>query len=257
MAGNYYFDIPTLPKNNGLFRAGCIYALKCPDTELVRYIGKSFNIKARINQHFNPRDKERTHKDNWIRSLKSQNKFPVLEIIDTCDEFDWEEKEIFYIKLYKSFGANLLNHTQGGEQGALNYSFNVDQRLKLSQALKGKKKSESHKLNAKAALADKFKNDESYREKMKRTARVALSNLTDEQKKKSRLLRRIGQSKRSKITFCRYIQIGIKMKEGMSKTDACRSFGITTQGIRQYCVKRNLKEYTGNVKYISKSNNTN
>lgn len=60
-------------------------------------------------------DKKDYHKNRWINSLKLKGLKPELVIIDEVDNLLWEEYEIKYIKLFKSFGADLTNKTNGGD----------------------------------------------------------------------------------------------------------------------------------------------
>lgn len=57
-------------------------------------------------------EKKPTHKSNWIKKLLKLGKRPSIELIETCDENNWEEREKFYIKKYKK---NLTNTSSGGE----------------------------------------------------------------------------------------------------------------------------------------------
>jgi len=90
-----------------------IYGLQCPITEQIRYIGKSNKPKKRYTNHLN--DKNDYHRNRWINKLKSLGLKPMLVIIDEVDECFWEEFEIKYIRLFKSFGADLVNTTGGGD----------------------------------------------------------------------------------------------------------------------------------------------
>jgi hypothetical protein len=92
-----------------------IYALKCPNTGLIRYIGKSCDVKTRFRKHLTARKKTACSK--WIFHLKENNLKPELVILDEVEKNKWQESEIGYIKLFRSMGAPLLNHTIGGEGG--------------------------------------------------------------------------------------------------------------------------------------------
>jgi group I intron endonuclease len=89
-----------------------IYALKNGDQ--YKYIGQTrFDIEKRFKEHIN--DKKISKKTSWIKSLKSKGIIPTIELIDTADTFEECNKlEIHYIKLFKSFGALLVNGTIGG-----------------------------------------------------------------------------------------------------------------------------------------------
>lgn len=97
-----------------------IYELIDPDTMLPMYIGKTvLSIEKRFNNHIYCATlrKNRTRKDNWIFHLLKQNKRPIIQEVDICDESNWEFWEKHYISLYKYFGFQLLNHLEGGKVG--------------------------------------------------------------------------------------------------------------------------------------------
>jgi hypothetical protein len=107
-----------------------IYSLCDPDTEEVRYIGKTNNIKRRYNEHLKYVDRDlNNHKNNWIKKILSQNKLPLIKIIEETDINIWEEREKFWISEYD----NLTNSTLGGEDGV----FTEDVRKKMSLRNKG------------------------------------------------------------------------------------------------------------------------
>ena len=88
-----------------------IYALKHPETKEVRYIGKSINPDVRYKYHLYNAGKFKRHSSLWIKSLLDINLLPEIEIIEECDETNWEEREQYHIKQYD----NLTNHTLGGD----------------------------------------------------------------------------------------------------------------------------------------------
>jgi group I intron endonuclease len=91
-----------------------IYSLS-DENHNIRYIGKSFNIKKRLRDHICEAKKEiNTHKNRWIMSLLKNGVYPVIEIIDEVPSSEWEFWERFYICLFKSWGIQLTNNTEGG-----------------------------------------------------------------------------------------------------------------------------------------------
>ena len=90
----------------------CVYALTCPSTGEIRYIGKTKDIKSRFKSHCNNRRifKKQTYYGNWIRSLASD---PGLIILSKNKDLDAEE--IRLIKHYRELGANLVNTANGGQ----------------------------------------------------------------------------------------------------------------------------------------------
>lgn len=98
-------------------RTTFIYALKDPDTNLIRYIGKSDDPEKRLSVHLCC--KGRNHRVNWVRSLTKAGMSPVLEILDEVPIDEWMSWEVAYIEFFRELGFSLVNETQGGE-GATN-----------------------------------------------------------------------------------------------------------------------------------------
>jgi hypothetical protein len=136
-----------------------IYALLEPNTELVRYVGLTKkSLKERLRKHLNEklRGKKATYKYNWIQSLKEKGLKPEIILLeDNLNLEEANEKEIVYIKTFKSFGAKLVNISIGGNCGASGYKHSEElkeyfrelnkgrfvsqeTRDKLSKSLKGK-----------------------------------------------------------------------------------------------------------------------
>lgn len=117
-----------------------IYTLSDPNTNEVRYVGKTINTKRRYKQHLY--DKRQTsHKHSWIISLKKIGLKPIMKIIEECND-NWEEREIYWISKYN----NLTNHKLGGNGGD-DYKRNINQESieKIRQANLGKILSKEHK----------------------------------------------------------------------------------------------------------------
>ncbi len=225
--------------NFGLFRAGVIYTLTCPDTLLVRYVGKTFNPKDRFFRHHSIDNREKSKRALWVNGLISKNKKPIIDIIDDCDEFNWCEKEIAYIKLYKSIGAKLLNMSSGGEQGALNYKFTETQSEKLSKALKGKSKTKEHTENAKNARIKSLKDNPELKIKLAKISSNILKNMTEEQKERSLNRRRLTFAKRNKIKLCDFYKMKLKLdSSNLTKKDVAKIFD---KPYSQY--RRSFKKY--------------
>ncbi len=117
-----------------------VYALKEPESDIVRYIGYTGkSIEYRLRRHL---DGGKTRKDNWIKSLKNKGLRPSIELLD--DNLLYEEaiqKEIDYIKLFLSAGARLTNLTIGGDGMRLGY-MSDEVRKKIGNAHRGKKYNE-------------------------------------------------------------------------------------------------------------------
>lgn len=92
-----------------------IYALIDPRNNLIRYIGKAKNPENRYKNHCNSSLDKNTHKRNWINSIRKDGLKPELLILDEVPVDNWQYWEVFYISLYKTYGFNLVNYTNGGD----------------------------------------------------------------------------------------------------------------------------------------------
>lgn len=93
-----------------------IYTLSNPETNEVRYIGKTQNIKERYSKHLRmakSKKNSNTYLYSWIKSLRSN---PKIEILDEVEK-DWQFWEQYWICQFKTWGFNLTNLTIGGEGG--------------------------------------------------------------------------------------------------------------------------------------------
>lgn len=91
-----------------------IYSLCDPDTFIIRYIGKAINSQKRFKGHIRDSKRRNTPVYRWIRKLLSENKKPILGILEIVPEKEWEIAEKKLINSYKS--NNLLNVAIGGNQ---------------------------------------------------------------------------------------------------------------------------------------------
>lgn len=111
-----------------------IYCLKHPETDEIRYIGKTIQkLSYRLAQHLT--EKSNHKRANWIKSLLNKNLKPVIELITICDWADSAKIEIALIKEYKDKGFRLTNMTDGGD-GALGYITSEETKKKQSIAQK-------------------------------------------------------------------------------------------------------------------------
>lgn len=92
-----------------------IYALCCPMTGELRYIGKADNPAKRLRDHLCECKRETNRKANWIRSLTAKGLTPILEIIDEVEQTEWQSVEAAYIMFFKDEGCNLVNGSPGGD----------------------------------------------------------------------------------------------------------------------------------------------
>jgi len=91
-----------------------IYALRDPNTNEVRYIGKANNVESRFRQHIQNKDKVNRHKHSWIDNLKRAGLQPDLLVLEITDDKHWEDRERYWIKFGMDCGWSLTNISSGG-----------------------------------------------------------------------------------------------------------------------------------------------
>lgn len=115
-----------------------IYGLQDPETNEIRYIGKSTKGLKRPHEHKNEYSlKHSSHKNNWIKSLFAKNLMYGIVVLEegiNADQLD--TREIHWIAHYKSTGAFLTNGTDGGE-GALGREVSEQTRKLMGEKKKG------------------------------------------------------------------------------------------------------------------------
>ena len=115
-----------------------IYTLKHPDTQEIRYVGKTVQkLEKRLSGHITKAKYNRsTHCSCWIFSLLQVNKIPIIVLIEECGS-NWVEREQYWIKFYEN---KICNHSIGGEYGSLGYKCSEIHREKISNSLRGRKR---------------------------------------------------------------------------------------------------------------------
>ena len=116
-----------------------IYALCDPDTQEVRYVGKTKSIQERYKAHLTSQSSANTHRKYWIRSLRKQGKKPLIKVLEEVDASIWKERERWWIAEMRQQGARLTNLTDGGE-GTNGYKHTPETKAKISASNTGKKK---------------------------------------------------------------------------------------------------------------------
>ena len=95
-----------------------IYSLSSSaEPDNIRYIGKAKNLKDRLRRHLGKYylNSEINHKNNWIKSELSKGNTILIREIESVNEENWIEREIYWIEQYKQLGFKLVNTTEGGE----------------------------------------------------------------------------------------------------------------------------------------------
>ena len=90
-----------------------IYALICPVSNEIKYIGKSKNPKTRYNQHIRKLDKQLTPKRRWLEGLFEKGLKPDIKILKECKEGDGRELEQYYCDMNRNTILNIHNPGKG------------------------------------------------------------------------------------------------------------------------------------------------
>src|ERR1700677_361715 len=83
-----------------------IYALRDPDSDAIRYVGRSVNPRNRMLKHLR---KPTPKMQEWASSLKRQARTPGIQILEETTSVNAGEKEIFWICHLIGKGCALLN----------------------------------------------------------------------------------------------------------------------------------------------------
>ena len=91
--------------------------MKDPVSNEIRYVGKSNNPNNRLKRHLSESNliESWTSKNKWLLSLRKNNLFPIMEIIDSTELDNINELEVYWIKYYRDLGFKLANGTDGGD----------------------------------------------------------------------------------------------------------------------------------------------
>lgn len=95
-----------------------IYALSCPESGAIRYIGKCKNLKSRLGAHLSKAKGFRTnhHSALWIRSLLNRGLKPIIAAVEVLnDDDDWQAAASAAIRKFRDEGCDLTNLTGGGD----------------------------------------------------------------------------------------------------------------------------------------------
>ena len=99
-----------------------IYGLYDVKDNIIRYVGKSVNPKRRLSSHLAKKDEKNDYKHCWIRSVLNNKSNIGYSIIEICNDNNWKEKEIYWIKKLRD-SNKLVNFTDGGEGKQTNHFY--------------------------------------------------------------------------------------------------------------------------------------
>lgn len=215
-----------------------IYTLKDPETNEIRYVGQTINVKQRFINHLKGNKYRNTHSTNWIQSLLNKDLNPIIEIIDTCKIEDLDVVEQKYIKEYKDKGYNLTNHSIGGHS-SLGCKHSLESRLKRSINSKGRKIQYSEE-----TLENKKRRHSEY---LKDNPQQRIDNILNKEERYKAALKgnKIASEKLRKIVEKVTIK-GKVIKEYLSVKEASIKNNIPTSSLSGYCRghrKQNFKRF--------------
>ncbi len=124
---------------------GYIYKLIDPTNNECRYIGKTIQkLKVRLYRHLNDIDKSISHKNSWLIGLRDKGLLNdvKIEILEECDLYILNEREVFWISEFKNNGHKLTNLTIGGDVGSMGHKHSDEAKRKISEV--SKKMDRSH-----------------------------------------------------------------------------------------------------------------
>lgn len=85
-----------------------IYALCCPLTGCIMYIGQSKQPRRRLSEHLVLKDG--TRKANWVQGLRANGHRPEMLLLEDCaDETAADEAELWWVRSLSAAGAILFN----------------------------------------------------------------------------------------------------------------------------------------------------
>lgn len=133
----------------------CIY-LFSDEYGLPKYVGKSKNFNQRIKQHLN---KDRfIYKSwfyNWLNKQINESIEYFIDVLEICNDNNWQEKEKYWIKHIRENGYKLTNMTDGGD-GNNNQIFNKESNEKRVLKLRGQKRTLEQRQNISKSLKGKI-----------------------------------------------------------------------------------------------------
>lgn len=94
-----------------------IYTLIDPIDKKIKYVGKTKDLKDRLQRHMSPVNLKElwTSKNKWLLYLKNQKLKPIMEVIDEGDSENIDDLEKYWISQFKQWGFKLKNETEGGD----------------------------------------------------------------------------------------------------------------------------------------------
>lgn len=125
--------------------SACVYYIIDPRTSKIRYVGKTVKkLESRLAEHLQDSKRSDCRISRLLRKIVASGYTPIIKpLYCTFDHDRVLQKEKHFIRKFKSKGIDLCNHTEGGD-GRTGFKHTERVRSLISEALKGKKKTETH-----------------------------------------------------------------------------------------------------------------
>lgn len=136
-------------------RRTVIYGLFDPRTAYLRYVGKTSNIRRRLECHHRLARKRgrKSHAHNWMWGLLKVGLTPEFFILEKVRRGrDENELERQWIAAMRLAGCHLTNRTDGGDGLSKGYIWSEDSKQRLSASLAGRKRTPEAKANMRIAF---------------------------------------------------------------------------------------------------------
>jgi len=214
-----------------------IYALSDESGE-IRYVGKTKQyLKQRLYSHIKEcYSGRKSHKISWIKSLLKNDKRPIISILETVEEDNWQHWEKYWIEKLRNEGCNLTNLTEGG-QGGNGYSHTEESKQRMSKSKKGRKLSDEQKLKLSEGQKKKHAESPSYN----RSGNNIKKNIDKDLLYKLYIIENLSMTKISKKLNCSEAKIYKSLKEcGIEKPEHLRQFPDRQKPVLQYDLEGNL-----------------
>jgi hypothetical protein len=116
-----------------------IYVLIDPISNEIRYVGQTrAKLDNRLTHHL--KDKTKTHKTCWLKSLTKIDKVPIIQSLksfETISDEELNKEEIYWISFCKDLGLDLTNSTDGG-RGTSGHKMSTESRNRISLSVKSR-----------------------------------------------------------------------------------------------------------------------
>jgi hypothetical protein len=132
-----------------------IYGLFDPESDHLRYVGKTTNIAKRYESHLyeSAKRSRKPYSRRWIASLLARGLKPKMEVLDIVSSAVANDAERCWIASMRLAGCKLTNRTDGGDGQSKGYQWSAEARRKIGLAGRGKKRSDETKAKLRAAFS--------------------------------------------------------------------------------------------------------